>query len=124
MSLCFLHRTEKPANLKSNKRKMNLVHLIGTIYSEPQLHELPNGRRLMKFTLVTEESYLDLKGQNKHRKNWHNLSAWGRWVQVLKEYGALGTSVAIEGRIVSHFFHQNGKKQMKSEIEINDLIIL
>ena len=103
---------------------MNLVHLIGTIQSEPKLHELSNGRRLVKFTLVTEESYLDLKGQKKLRKNWHNLSAWGRWVQVLNECGPLGTSIAIEGRIVSQFFHQNGSKHMKTEIEINDLIIL
>ena len=65
---------------------MNLVHLIGTIQSEPRLHELPNGRRLVKFTLVTEESYLDLKGQKKLRKNWHNLSAWGRWVQILRDH--------------------------------------
>ena len=103
---------------------MNLVHLIGTIQSEPKLHELPNGRRLVKFTLVTQESYLDLKGQKKYKKNWHNLSAWGRWGQVLNECGPKGTSIAVEGRIVSQFFHQNGKKQMKSEIEINDLIIL
>ena len=103
---------------------MNLVHLIGTIQSEPRLHELPNGRRLVKFTLVTEESYLDVKGHKKYKKNWHNLSAWGRWVQVLRECGPTGTSIAIEGRIVSQFYFVNGKKQMKSEIEINDLVIL
>ena len=48
--------------------EMNLVHLIGTIQSEPRLHELPNGRRLVKFTLVTEESYLDVKDIKSTRK--------------------------------------------------------
>ena len=103
---------------------MNLVHLIGTINSESKLHELPNGRRLVRLTLYTEESYLDHHGNKKFRKNWHNLSAWGRWVQVLKECGPVGTKVAIEGRLVSYFFQQNGSKHMKTEIEINDLIIL
>jgi len=45
-------------------------------------------------------------------------------VQVLSECGPSGTSIAIEGRIVSQFYFINGKKQMKSEIEINDLVIL
>ena len=104
--------------------KVNLVHLIGTINSESKLHELPNGRRLVKLTLCTEESYLDLEGNKKFRKNWHHLSAWGRWVQVITECGLVGTKVAIEGRLVSHFFQHNGSKYMKTEIEINDLIIL
>ena len=101
---------------------MNLVHLIGTIQSEPRLHELPNGRRLVKFTLVTEESYLDGKGHKKYKKNWHNLSAGA--MESLRECGPMGASIAIEGRIVSQFYFINGKKQMKSEIEINDLVIL
>ena len=105
-------------------RKVNLVHLIGTINSESKLHELPNGRRLVKLTLYTEESYLDHHGNKKFRKNWHNIAAWGRWVQVLKECGSVGTKVAIEGRLVSCFFQHNGSKHMKTEIEINDLIIL
>ena len=103
---------------------MNLVHLIGEIHSRPELHLLSNGRRQVKFTLTTQESYLDVQGAKKTRKNWHTLSAWGRWVQVLNEYGTKGTSVAIEGRIVSRFYHDRGSRKMFSEIEINDLIIL
>ena len=107
----------KPSN-------MNLVHLIGTIHSKPELHLLSNGRKQVKFTLTTQETYLDLKGAKKIRKNWHTLAAWGKWVQVLNEYGTTGTDIAIEGRIVSRFYHDKGLRKMFSEIEINDLIIL
>ena len=48
---------------------MNLVHLIGEIHSSPELHLLSNGRRQVKFTLTTQESYLDAEGTKKTRKN-------------------------------------------------------
>jgi len=47
---------------------MNLVHLIGEIHSSPELHLLSNGRRQVKFTLTTQESYLDAEGTKKHAK--------------------------------------------------------
>jgi single-stranded DNA-binding protein len=47
---------------------MNLVHLIGEIHSSPELHLLSNGRRQVKFTLTTQESYLDVQGAKKHAK--------------------------------------------------------
>lgn len=45
---------------------MNLVHLIGEIHTSPELHLLPNGRRQVKFTLTTHESYLDIQGAKKN----------------------------------------------------------
>ena len=47
---------------------MNLVHLIGEIHSSPELHLLSNGRRQVKFTLTTQESYLDVQGAKKYVK--------------------------------------------------------
>ena len=50
---------------------MNLVHLIGEIHSRPELHLLSNGRRQVKFTLTTKESYLDVHSAKKVRKNYY-----------------------------------------------------
>ena len=104
---------------------MNHVNLIGKMCSTPRFVELKNGRKIAQFTLSTKETFLDKEGNTKVKNQWHQLSAWGKWVKVLEELGASGMNLAIEGRLVSRFYkNQTGEKKHISEVEVNDLIIL
>ncbi|MES2556064.1 MAG: single-stranded DNA-binding protein [Bacteroidota bacterium] len=104
---------------------MNHVNLIGKMTSDPRIAVLPGGKKVAQFSLSTNESYLDEDGNVCVRQNWHRMTAWGRWVSVLEELCTKGVSLAIEGKLVSRFYRlENGKRQMISEIEVNDLIIL
>jgi len=104
---------------------MNHVNLIGKMCSTPRFVELKNGRKIAQFTLSTEETFLDKEGNTKVKSQWHQLSAWGKWVKVLEELGTSGMNLAIEGRLVSRFYkNQTGEKKHISEVEVNDLIIL
>ena len=111
------------SNTNSN-HSMNHVNLIGKVTSEPKVTQLENGRKVAKFSLSTKEIYLDAEGNTKSRDNWHILTAWGRWIKVLEEFGSVGTHVAVEGRLVSRFYNSQGQKKYVSEVEINDLILL
>lgn len=111
------------SNTNSN-HSMNHVNLIGKVTSEPKFTQLENGRKVAKFSLSTKEIYLDAEGNTKSRDNWHLLTAWGRWIKVLEEFGSVGTHVAVEGRLVSRFYNSQGQKKYVSEVEINDLILL
>lgn len=108
----------------SSNHSMNHVNLIGKVTSEPKVTQLENGRKVAKFSLSTKEIYLDAEGNTKSRDNWHILTAWGRWIKVLEEFGPVGTHVAVEGRLVSRFYNSQGQKKYVSEVEINDLILL
>ena len=103
---------------------MNHVNLIGKMSSTPRFVELSNGKKIAQFTLSTKETYLDETGKAKNRSQWHQLSAWGRWVKVLEELGSVGTGLAIEGKLVTRFYNKNGEKKYVSEVEVNDLVIL
>lgn len=104
---------------------INHVNIIGKITSEPRIAILPGGRRVAQFSLATKETYLDEDGNTCVRQNWHRMTAWGRWVNVLEELCSKGINVAVEGKLVSRFYRmENGKRQMVSEIEVNDLVIL
>ena len=103
---------------------MNHVNLIGKMTSTPRYYELPSGRKIAQFTLSTSETVLDEEGNSKKKSNWHRISAWGRWVQVLEELSQENMELAIEGRLTSRFFEKSGKKHVISEVEVNDLIIL
>lgn len=103
---------------------MNYVNLIGKMSSAPKIVELANGRKIVKFSLTTNELVLDPKGETKKKTQWHRISAWGKWVAVLEQLGSAGIELAIEGKINTRFFQLNGKKACVSEIEVNDLVIL
>lgn len=104
---------------------MNHVNMIGKIASEPRIMTLPGGRRIVNFSLATKEQYLDKDGNLQVKQDWHRLTAFGRWVNVLEELCSKGVNIAVEGRLVSRFYKtQDGERKMISEIEVNDLIVL
>ena len=103
---------------------LNHVNLIGKVSSVPKIMELENGKRIAKFTMSTKENYLDADGNTKTRRNWHMLSAWGRWVKVLEELAQVGSELAIEGKLVTRFYQTKGRRKMVSEVEVNDIVIM
>ena len=105
-------------------QQMNHVNLIGQMSSDPTFVELEGGKKVARFSLSTKETYLDAEGNTKNLKNWHRVTAWGKWVPVLEQLGAKGQALAIEGRLRSRFYNSNGQRQSFTEIEINDMVIL
>ncbi|MCE3295313.1 MAG: hypothetical protein K0R65_1027 [Crocinitomicaceae bacterium] len=104
---------------------MNHVNLIGKISSEPKVIELENGKKLAQFSMSTQETYLDADGNIKKKSNWHRISAWGIWVNVLEDFGHKGINLAIEGKLVSRFYRTTaGVQKLITEVEVNDLTIL
>lgn len=103
---------------------MNHVNLIGKVSSTPKVVELADGRKVAQFTMSTKEMYLDGTGKTKTRNNWHKLTAWGRWVQILEELCQEGMDLAVEGKLVTRFYKNQGERKYISEVEVNDLIIL
>lgn len=107
-----------------NVQQMNHVNLIGQMVSDPKFMSNKEGQKIVKFSLSTKETYLDAEGNTKSHKNWHRITAWGKWVPVLEQLGSKGQALAIEGRIMSRFFNTNGQRKSFTEIEINDMVIL
>ena len=104
---------------------VNYVNLIGKLSSEPRIAVLPGGRRVAQFSMSTKEMYLDQHGKMCTKQNWHRVMAWGRWVNILEELCVKGAAIAVEGKLVSRYYQVgSGKRQMISEIEVNDLIVL
>lgn len=103
---------------------MNHVNLIGKMCSTPKIIELENGRRIAKFSMSTDEMVLTAEGTSKRRTQWHRMTAWGKWVRVLEELGTCGMELAVEGKLITRFYSNNGQRKCVSEVEVNDLVIL
>lgn len=103
---------------------VNHVNLIGKITSAPRFYETESGRRMVRISLSTQETYLDENGNAKKRTHWHRVIAWGRWVKVIEELVNEGMELAVEGKLTTRFYVRDGVKQFISEVEVNDLVII
>jgi single-strand DNA-binding protein len=107
-------------------KSVNKVILIGNLGKDPELKYTPQGTAVAKFTLATNERYKDKAGQWQERTEWHNLVAWARTAEIVGEYLKKGRTVYIEGslRTSSWDDKETGQKKSKTEIVVNDLVLL
>jgi single-strand DNA-binding protein len=103
----------------------NRVTLIGNLGQDPETKSLENGKKVVKFTLATNESHKNGEGQKVEETTWHNIVAWNGLADIAGKYLKKGRQVAVEGRIVYRTYEdKKGATKYITEIVLNDLILL
>jgi len=103
----------------------NRVTLIGNLGQDPDVKDLEGGKKMVKFTLATNDSYKNAEGQKVEETTWHNLVAWNGLADIAGKYLKKGHQVAIEGRIVYRTYEdKKGVTKYFTEIIVNDLLML
>ncbi len=103
----------------------NSVRLIGNLGMNPEVKETTNGKKLAKFSIATNESYRDEKGNEVKETQWHNLVVWGKQADVVEKYLKKGSEVAIEGKLSNrNYTDKEGIKRYVSEIIVHDFLML
>lgn len=103
----------------------NKVQLIGNLGNAPEIINLESGKKLAKFSVATNESYRNNKGEWVQETQWHNLVAWGKTAEIAEKYLNKGTEVAIEGKLTNKSYEdKNGVKKYITEVVVNELLML
>ncbi len=103
----------------------NKVQLIGNLGNDPEIIHLESGKTLAKFTMATNESYTNTKGEKIVDTQWHNIVAWGKVAQIIEKYVTKGKEIAIEGKLTSRSYEdKGGNKRYITEIICGELILL
>ncbi len=103
----------------------NKVQLIGNLGMNPEIKNLDGGKKLAKFSIATNESYKNAKGELVKETTWHNLKAWGKTAEIIEKYLTKGSEVAIEGKLVnSNYTDKEGVKRYVTEVEVNEVLML
>lgn len=102
----------------------NSVHLIGRLGNEPQVRTFESGKKMASFSLATNETYLNNKGEKVSDTQWHNVVVWGKKAEVVEKYLKKGSEIALEGKLVNRSYESNGAKKYITEINLNDLLML
>jgi single-strand DNA-binding protein len=103
----------------------NKVQLIGNLGAAPEVKTLSEGKKMARFSIATNESYRNAKGEKVTETQWHNLVAWGKVAEIAEKYLTKGKEVVVEGKLITRTYNdKEGKKKSITEIEVNELLLM
>lgn len=112
----------KPKNMYALKNK---VQLIGNLGNAPEVRNTEAGKKLVRFSVATNEQYKNAKGERVTETQWHNLIAWGKVADIAEKFLVKGTEVAIEGKLINrNYMDKEGNKKYITEIQVTELLLL
>ena len=96
---------------------LNRVFLIGNLTRDPELKALPSGTSVVSFGIATNRVWKNDKGENQQDTQFHNVVAFGRQAEIIKQYLTKGSMALVEGRIQTRSWDaQDGSKRYATEI--------
>lgn len=103
----------------------NKVQLIGNVGANPEIKMFDTGKKIAKFSLATNETYRNAKGEYVKDTQWHNLVAWGKTAEIIEKHLKKGSEVVVEGKLINrNYTDKEGTKRYITEIEINEFLML
>lgn len=99
---------------------LNKVILIGRTGKEPEIRSFENGNKVANFTLATSEKYKKQNGEQVENTEWHNISVFGKLVDIVEKYVKKGDLLYIEGQLKTRSWEANGEKKYITEIVLQD----
>jgi single-strand DNA-binding protein len=106
-------------------RSVNKVILVGNVGKDPEIKVASTGNSLATFSLATTDRTKDQTGTWTDRTEWHNLVAFARTAEVVRDYVKRGSKLYVEGRIQTRSWDdKDGQKKYRTEIIVNDLVLL
>ena len=103
----------------------NKVQLIGNLGKAPEIINTESGKKLARFSLATNESYRNAKGEKITETTWHHLVAWGKVAEIAEKYLTTGSEIAIEGKLINNdYTDKEGTKKYVTEIQVNEILML
>ena len=103
----------------------NKVQLIGNVGNDPEIKTFDGGKKVVNFTLATNESYKNDKGEKVEQTEWHRVSAWGNTAEIIEKFVTKGKEIAIEGKLTHRSYDdKNGEKRYITEVVASDVLLL
>jgi single-strand DNA-binding protein len=107
-------------------RTVNKVTLLGNVGKDPEIRSTPGGTMVANLTLATSDRQKDAQGNWQDRTEWHNLVAFTRTAEIVRDYVKKGSKLYIEGKIQTRSWDdkESGQKRYRTEIIVNELVLL
>ncbi|MFZ0663316.1 MAG: single-stranded DNA-binding protein [Acidobacteriaceae bacterium] len=107
-------------------KSVNKVILLGNVGKDPEIRATGGGTMVASFSLATTDRTKDQSGNWTDRTEWHNLVAFQRTAEIIRDYVKKGSKLYVEGRIQTRSWDDktSGEKKYRTEIIVNDISLL
>ena len=103
----------------------NKVQLIGNVGNEPEMTVLESGKKVIRFSLATNENFKKASGEKSQVTDWHNVVAWGKTAEIINQFAGKGKQIAVEGKLSSRSYEtKEGEKRYITEVVVNEVVLL
>ncbi|HEY2861871.1 MAG TPA: single-stranded DNA-binding protein [Terracidiphilus sp.] len=108
-------------------RSVNKAILVGNVGKDPEIRSTGGGTMVANFSVATSERFKDQQGNWQDRTEWHNVVAYARTAEIVRDYVKKGAKLYVEGRITTRSWDDKehaGRKVYRTEIIVNELMLL
>jgi len=104
---------------------INKAFLLGHVGKDPEIRSTNGGSIVASFSLATADRQKDGQGNWQDRTEWHNLVAFNRTAEIVRDYVRKGSQLLIEGKIQTRTWddRESGQKKYRTEIFVYDLTL-
>ena len=106
-------------------RGLNKVMLIGNLGNDPEVRSTAKGDSVANFSLATNETFKNAKGEKVEKTQWHRIVAWRGLAEIAGKYLTKGSKVYVEGQLeYGNYEDKEGITRYTSEIVISEMTML
>ena len=105
-------------------KTVNSVTILGNVGKDPETKTSGSGTTICTFSVATSDRRKDAQGNWSDTVAWHNITAFGRTAEIVRDYIRKGSKLYVEGRLDYQQWEKDGQKHYKTVIVINELVLL
>lgn len=107
-------------------KSVNKTFLLGRVGKAPQIGSTSNGTPAANFSLATNDRQKDYQSNWTDRTEWHNIVAYGRTAEIVRDYVGKGSQLFIQGKLQTRSWDDQatGLRHYRTEVFVIDLTLL
>lgn len=104
---------------------VNKVILIGNLGKDPEIKHFDNGGAVGKFSVATNENYMDKSGEWQKKTEWHDVVVWNKQAERAERSLQKGMMVYVEGKLTHRKWQDDqGNNRYTTEVVANTYRLL
>ena len=103
----------------------NTVSLIGNLGMDPEVTNFASGKKVVRFSVATNDAYKGKDGEWVNNTQWHNVVAWDKTGDLCEKLLKKGSEVVLEGKLENDSYTtKEGEKRYKTQINLREFMAI
>lgn len=92
--------------------------IVGRLGKDPELRFTSGGQPVCSFSVATDRTWTDAKGERQEKTTWFRVTAWGKLAELCNQYLAKGRMVLVEGEIDASAWIPSDAQEPRASLEL------